>query len=88
MHVVKYVAWNVILGSVMLTLGASYVPRFFVTITMVVLIGASMSIKVALSSIYMIGYWISYRSGNKDAILTNKSRVNAIVEEYRENILD
>lgn len=78
-HVVKYVAWNVIIGSVMLTLGASYTPRFFVTITMVVLIGASMAIKVVLSCIYMIGYWMTYRSGNRDPIISCKSKVNAIV---------
>jgi len=78
-HVVKYVAWNVILGSVLLTLGASYTPRFFVTISMVVLIGASMAIKVSLSSFYMFGYWFTYRSGNRDPIISCKSRVDAIV---------
>lgn len=64
-HVVKYVAWNVILGSVLLTLGASYTPRFFITITMVVLIGTSMAVKVFLSCFFMVGYWFYYRNGTE-----------------------
>jgi hypothetical protein len=47
---------------------------------MVVLIGASMAIKVVLSSVYMLGYWFNYRSGNRDPIISCKSRVEAIVE--------
>lgn len=64
-HVIKYVSWNVILGCVLLTLGSSYVTRFFVTIVMVVLIGVSMSVKVFLSCIYMLLYWCKYHKSSE-----------------------
>lgn len=63
-HVIKYVSWNVILGVVLLTLGATYTPRFFVTIIMVILIGVSMSVKVILACFYMLGYWCKYSRSN------------------------
>ena len=87
-HVVKYVAWNVILGAVLLTLGASYTPRFFITITMVVLIGVSMSIKVFLSCIYMVGYWFYYRSRAEQPTISMKSRIDTMLEDYKQSILD
>ncbi len=69
-HVVKYVVWNVILGVVLLTLGASYIPRFFVTIIMVCLIGVSMSVKVLLACLYMIIYWCKYSTREVMPVLT------------------
>lgn len=60
-HVAKYVIWNIIVSAILLTLGASYAPRFFVTIIMVVLIGFTMLIKVLIAVAYMFSYWCRNR---------------------------
>lgn len=75
-HVVKYVVWNVILGVVLLTLGASYIPRFFVTIIMVILIGVSMGVKVVLACLYMLGYWCKYRTREGRPAVIFESRID------------
>lgn len=87
-HVIKYVSWNVILGVILLTLGASYTPRFFVTIVMVILIGVSMSVKVLLSCLYMLGYWCKYHRGSGQPTITAESRINKVVDHYSKSILD
>lgn len=53
----KFVIWNVILSVSLLSLGANYKQRFFVTLIMVILIGVSMSVKVTIGSLYLIKYW-------------------------------
>lgn len=86
-HVIKYVIWNVILGVVLLSLGSSYVPRFFVTIIMVILIGVSMSVKVVLACFYMLGYWCKYVSSKKSPAITSESRISDIVKEHEKSIM-
>lgn len=85
-HVAKYVIWNIILSSVLLTLGASYGPRFFVTISMVVLIGLSMSIKVLVAAVYMSKYWCtsSCCEDKKPPQLRSESRIGNLIDSYRQ----
>ena len=85
----KYVIWNIIIAAVLLTLGASYVPRFFVTILMVVLIGFTMSIKVFVGAAYMLVYWCKSDSvKNKKVVLKTDSRIGKVIDSYREEIMD
>ena len=56
-HVGKYVIWNIIVGSVLLTLGSSYTPRFMVTLVMIGLIGGTLGIKIIVAVFYMFIYW-------------------------------
>ena len=85
-HVAKYVIWNIILSAVLLTLGASYVPRFWVTFGMVCLIGATMAIKVLIAVLYMIYYKFKSPSLNKNPSLSSNSRIKDIMERYKGNI--
>lgn len=55
-HVVKYVIWNIILSAVLLTLGAGYKTRFYVSLAILGLIAISFFIKAAVSIIYMSVY--------------------------------
>jgi len=55
-HVGKYVLWNIVFGITLLSLGASYKPRFFITIIMVAIMGVSMSVKIIVGLFYMIHY--------------------------------
>ena len=64
-HVAKYVMWNIILSAVLLTMGASYAPRFYVTVIMIAIIGVSMSIKILVSIVYMIVYKCKSCSGSR-----------------------
>lgn len=64
-HVSKYVIWNVIIGAVLLTLGANYVTRFWVTFGMVCLILSTMGIKVFVGIMYMVFYRCSGPSVRK-----------------------
>ena len=63
-HVAKYVIWNILLSALLLTLGASYGPRFFVTVIMIVIIGVSMSLKITVAVIYMFIYKCKSCGGN------------------------
>lgn len=65
-HVAKYVIWNIILSVILLTLGSSYSPRFFVTIIMIAMIGISMSGKVLIAVLYMIFYKCRNFQGSKE----------------------
>lgn len=87
-HVIKYVSWNVILGATLLTLGSSYISRFFVTIVMVVLIGVSMSVKVLLSCIYMLLYWCKYSRKQGQPRITSESQIKKVVDHYSGSIMD
>ena len=55
-HVAKYVFWNIVFGVVLLTLGSSYVPRFYITFAIVILMAVSIGIKIFVAVIYLIGY--------------------------------
>ena len=79
--------WNVILGVVLLTLGASYIPRFFVTIIMVCLIGVSMSVKVVLACVYMLVYWCKYHTKEGTPTLTYKSSIDDMLKKYEGDVM-
>ena len=85
-HVAKYVIWNVVLSAVLLTLGSSYVPRFWVTFGMVCLIGATMAIKVFIGILYMIYYKCKSPSLNDNPSIECKSRIEQKMFSYREDI--
>jgi chitin synthase len=58
-HVAKYVFWNIIAGVLLLSFGSSYTPRFFITISLIGLIGFSLTLKIIVSVVYMIKYKLS-----------------------------
>lgn len=88
-HVSKFVVWNIILGVVLLTLGSSYTPRFFVTIVMVALIGLSLSLKVFVGILYMIAYKLKgCCSDTKEFVPTNRSRIGSVIEGYQGQIME
>jgi hypothetical protein len=87
-HVTKYILWNVIFSSILLTLGASYTTRFFVTLTMMGIITLSLAIKVIIG----IGYMFSYKFKiccfeKKKPTLANKSRVAGVINRYTDEIM-
>lgn len=85
LHVTKYVVWNIVFASILLTLGSNYTARFFVTIIMVVIIGMSMSLKVFVGIIYMFYYKCKSCSfGNKKPNINIKSTVARTIEEYKD----
>lgn len=55
-HVAKYAIWNMIVGTILLSFGSSYTPRFFITIIMIGIMGSSLSLKIIVSIVYMIKY--------------------------------
>jgi chitin synthase len=82
-HVGKYVIWNVILATVLLTLGSSYATRFFVTLVMVGLITSTLIIKVVVG----LGYMFSYRFKTccfekKKPSLRSTSRITAEINRH------
>ncbi len=58
-HVSKYVFWNIIISTVLLSLGNSYIPRFYITIVIVFVMAFSLTIKILVAIIYMIRYKLS-----------------------------
>ena len=55
-HVAKYVFWNIVFGVILLSFGSSYVPRFYITFGIVILMAFSIGIKIFVAVIYLIGY--------------------------------
>jgi len=56
LHVIKYVLWNIIASSILISLGSQYMPRFFITIIMIGLMGISLSLKILVALVYLIKY--------------------------------
>lgn len=87
-HISKYVIWNVILSTCLLTLGSSFIPRFFVTFVIVILIGVTMSVKVIVGVFYMIIYWCRTASfSKKTPVLRTDSRIDKLIESYQPEIM-
>lgn len=55
-HLAKYVIWNIILATVLLTLGAGYEYRFFISLILVAMIAVTLSVKVVIGVAYMLAY--------------------------------
>ena len=55
-HVGKFVIWNVIVASILLTLGNDSQSRFWVTFGLVCLISSTQAIKVVVGMFYMLYY--------------------------------
>ena len=88
-HVAKYVIWNILISSVLMTLGSSYASRFFVTIGMVILIGLSMSLKVFVGVYYMIAYRIKTCCyGDKEPRATSASSIRQTIDRYQPEIME
>ena len=81
-HVAKYVIWNIIIAAVLLSLGANYRTRFWVTFGMVCLIGSTMAIKVMIGIFYMIYYKCKRPSFGKNPKPNSKSRINDVIKKY------
>ena len=85
-HVAKYVIWNIILSAFLLTLGASYAPRFYVTVIMIIIIGVSMSLKITVAVIYMFIYKCKSCGGNQEARPVSESTIRDTIEKYDKQI--
>lgn len=84
-HVAKYVIWNIILAAVLLTLGAGYEFRFYITLVLVSTIAVSISMKVIVGICYML----AYKCGNsclekKIPKFGEESRIGDIISHYEE----
>lgn len=55
----KFLLWNTVVGVVLLSVGADYQPRFFITLIMVSVITLTLAVKVAVSVFYLISYKLS-----------------------------
>ena len=55
-HVGKFVIWNIIVASLLLTLGNNSLYRFWVTFGLVCIITATQAIKVIIGMFYMLYY--------------------------------
>jgi chitin synthase len=85
-HVSKYVFWNIIVSVIILSLGSSYTPRFFITITVVVIMASSLSVKILIGVIYMIKYKMSNClccAGEESISIVENSRVYNLIDKYR-----
>ena len=67
MHVAKYVIWNTIVTSVLLTLGGNYITRFWVTFGLVCIIVFTLFFKVFIGLFYMLYYKCKGPSMKPDA---------------------
>jgi hypothetical protein len=87
-HVGKYVLWNIICGVVLLSLGASYLPRFFITIIMIGLMAFSLALKIIIGIGYMIKYKLMhcYCGRGQEQTEPGRSRLRGIIQSYKSDI--
>lgn len=57
-HVGKFILWNIVMSGVLLSVGSSYKPRFFITIIMVSVIALTLAFKIIVALVYMVAYKI------------------------------
>jgi hypothetical protein len=89
-HVAKYVFWNIVMGVVLLSLGSSYTPRFFITIIMIGIMGTSLSLKILIGISYMIKYKLKncICCGNEEPPqLVERSKVQERINSFKEEII-
>ncbi len=55
-HVSKFVLYNVIVAFILILEGDNYVLRFWMTFSIMILLGVTLFFKVFLGAIYLIGY--------------------------------
>jgi hypothetical protein len=87
-HIAKYFIWNIIIAAILLTLGANYDRRFYVTLVMIFLVFSSMFVKVFIGIIYMLIYKCRSPSLSRTADLSTTSRIDEIISHYEPEIMD
>lgn len=87
-HISKYVIWNIILASVLLTLGEGYATKFWVTFGMVCLIGSTMAIKVFVGIFYFLVYKCRSNYALKEPKINVRSRIDNLVNKFEDNIME
>lgn len=88
-HVSKYVFWNIVASVVLLSLGASYTPKFFITIIVVVVMAASLGIKIFIALVYMLRYKLSSCSvcaREEEPCLTDSSVIQDRIKSFEGDI--
>lgn len=65
MQVGKFLLWNTVLGVILLSVGAGYQPRFFITLIMVSVMALTLAVKVIVALGYMLGYKLSVLCGEE-----------------------
>ena len=80
LYVVKYILWNITIGITLVTLGSSYLPRFFITIIIIGIISFCLFIKIIIGVIYTIAYkFKSCCSGLVEINLTEESKISTLL---------
>lgn len=90
-HVSKYVIWNIIMSVVILSLGSSYTPRFFITLIVIILMATSLSVKIIVGMLYMIKYKLSNCmccADRENFNIVESSRVDTLIKSYKGEIMD
>ena len=90
-HVSKYVIWNIIMSVVLISLGSSYTPRFFITIIVIILMGTSLSVKIIVGMLYMIKYKLSNCmccADRENYDIVESSRVDGLIKSYKGEIME
>lgn len=91
-HVSKFMIWNLVVGVILLMVGADYQPRFFITIIMVSLMALTLSVKIIIALLYMIGYKLKNCDDESIRIAPVRSmglsRIDSLFAHYYESILD
>lgn len=60
-HVGKYLFWNIIVGVLLLSFGANYTTRFFITLGTMVILGSTMLLKILIGVVYTFKYRCAHK---------------------------
>lgn len=81
-HVIKYLIWNIILASVLVSLGQYQQYKFWLTFALVTMVGLTLTIKTFIGLIYLLIYRCRSISFGNDPRIDIPSRVTDIVKKY------
>lgn len=77
-HVSKFVLYNILVAFLLLLFGDNYVVRFWMTFSIMILLGTTLVFKVLLGAVYLIGYRLckSVKIENPEAKLNNEDDIH------------
>ena len=87
-HIAKYVMWNIILASILISLGEGYATKFWVTFGMVCLIGSTMAIKVFVGIFYFLLYKCRSNNTLKEPKINTRSRIDNLIKVFEPAIME
>ena len=83
MHVSKYVFWNILTASILLSFGNENESRFYMTYIIMVILVFTLFMKIFLGTIYLIKYKCMDKQIRRNPIDLNEDKISRSFEPMK-----